>query len=245
MNKQLDDREYNRLKELVDSGRKFHYRNFFFAALSTILLLKDQNESLNLVFDIELPIGILIIALYALSAIFTALTIDISLAVNDYIPFNLNGYVPYNWIILTGRQSPTLQFIYILLPFVISSICLCLTDITISKLATIYIGTMCCFLPSYLDRAAFILDMRTDDKKNKINLSTYLLNWYRIIRLLALLAIAGLIIYNSTLSSDQNCAKFVEKIILWVVSIMITIRVAGAIFYKKIDKIGNKYGFND
>lgn len=247
INSELNDRDYERLIQLVESGRKYHYRNFIFASLVFVFLLKDENENFNMILEVELPIKIIMVFLYFLTIVYTVITIDIYSSTHKVIRTNFNGRIPFNWFVLTGKQTTMLSGLFIVLPLIISYIGIGFSKIPIDKGSLFYLGLFGTFLPKYLKDYAFNLSRKVDDNGNEITLSIYLLYWYRLIRgiiTIALFAIPIFYFFNQDRQPKTIEELFDENIYLWVCLLsLIILRILGEIFHKKINNIGTKYGF--
>ncbi|MBJ7880740.1 hypothetical protein [Gelidibacter salicanalis] len=246
-NTELSDREYERLKHLVESGRKYHYRNFVFAILVLVLLLKDESESLKLVLDVELPVKILMVVLYFLTIIYTVITIDIFSSTYKTILNNFDGEVPFNWFVLTGKLTRLLSGFLLVLPLIICYIGIALSKIPIDKIPLFYLGLFGTFLPGYLKDFAYNVSRKEDSNGKKITLSIYLLFWYRLIRniFFIIFFITPVFYYFNHMEKPLSFSEIWEDnmFILIVFAVLWIMRILGDLFHKKINKIGVKFGF--
>lgn len=244
---ELSDREYERLKNLVESGRKYHYRNFIFASLVLVLLLKDESESLKLVLDVELPVRILMVVLYFLTIIYTVITIDIFSSTYRTIRNHFNGQIPFNWFVLTGKLTRLLSGFLLILPLIMCYIGIALSNIPIDKMSLFYLGLFGTFLPGYLKDFAYKVSRKVDNNGKKITLSIYLLYWYRLIRNIFFMVFFTIPIfyYFNHMDKPLNLSEFWEDnmFMLIVIAVLWTGRILGDIFHKRINRIGVKYGF--
>ena len=143
----MDDKEYDRLKELVESGRKYHYRSFVFAALALVFLTKDLEQNLALFLGIEFPIKYLILFLYFSIIIHTIITIDIFNAVWSPIKNQFDNQIPFNWFILTNKSTTALAVIFLGLPWVICAVSILYSGLNIMSDAIILGGFFSILIP--------------------------------------------------------------------------------------------------
>ncbi|HZV70771.1 MAG TPA: hypothetical protein VFG10_14550 [Saprospiraceae bacterium] len=239
----MEDREYQRLKELADSGRYFHYRNFVFAGLIMVLLIKGQEESLKLFLDIEFPIRLLIIFLYIIIIVFTIITIDIFSSIWKTINLEFNDQIPFNWFILTGYKNRILSGFWITLPWILSSIVIGNSEVDFEKFSLIMVGFFSISLPNYLKEFAFKIVNREDGNGNKLTLSIYLLYWYRLLRNILLICLISYPIFNYFNPQEKIITKWFFYVILISLVVIFVIRILWNFIYKYIDKLGTKLGF--
>lgn len=246
---ELNDREYERLKALVESGKKYHYRNFVFASLVVVLLLKDENEILKLILEVELPVRILMVVLFFITVLYTVITMDIFLSVYKTIRNNFNSSIPFNWFILTGKQTSSLALIWIMLPLIICFIGIAFSKIPIDKGSLFLIGIVGVFFPNHLKEFAYRISRKVDENGKKITLSIYLLYWYRLIRGFLILYIFTIPLYYFFV--DPSFAFSIEEFsndnltLLIGLTSFISLRYLGELLHKKINKIGVRYGFEN
>jgi len=245
----LNDKEYERLKDLVESGKKYHYRNFVFSSLVFILLLKDENETLKLVLEVELPVRILMIVLYFLTIVYTVITIDIFHSIYKVIRTNFEGKIPFNWFVLTGKQTRLFSVFLIFLPLIICYIAIALSKIPIDKGSLFYVGLLGASLPTYLKDFAYKISRKVDSNGKKITLSIYLLYWYRLVRDILIIILFSIPIFYFFDQSEhpRDVNEFINDNIFFCICLgsLLIIRFLGEFLHKKINKIGVKYGFEE
>ena len=246
---ELNDREYERLKSLVESGRKYHYRNFVFASLVFVLLLKDENESLKLILEVELPVRILMVVLYFLTIVYTVITIDIFSSTYKTIRTHFDSEIPFNWFVLTGKQTKLLSGFLLILPLIICYLGIAFSKIPIDKSSLFYLGLFGTFLPTYVKDFAYNISRKVDNNGKKITLSIYLLYWYRLIRNLLFIfffTIPIFYFFNQSGHPKNLNDFFNDNIYVMIfVGFLIIIRIIGDLLHKKINRIGIKYGFEN
>ena len=246
----LNDREYERLKNLVESGRKYHYRNFVFSGLVFVLLLKDENEILKLVLDVELPVNILMIILYFLTIVYTVITIDIFNSIYTVVRTNFEKKIPFNWIVLTGKQTKLLSGFLIILPLIICFVAVALSKIPIDKGSLFFLGLFGISFPSYIKDFTYKISRKVDSNGQKITLSIYILYWYRIIRNIFFLIYFVFPIFYFFNQSGQSIdfnKLYLDNIVFCGIfcGILIIIRILGELLHKKINRIGVRHGFEE
>lgn len=243
----LSDREYERLKDLVESGRKYHYRNFVFASLVVVLLLKDESESLKLILDVELPVRILMVVLYFATIVYTIITIDILKSIYKIIRYNYEDSIPFNWFVLTGKQTRFLSGFWVILPMIICYVGIAYSKIPINKGFLFYFGLFGTFMPTLIKNFAYNISRKVDNNGKKISFSIYLLYWYRFIRNVLFIIFFSLpiVYFFDPSNSHKNINNVFDDYIIVLVSIPIimVVRIIAELFYKKINKFGMKYGF--
>jgi len=244
---ELSDREYERLKSLVESGRKYHYRNFVFASLVLVLLLKDESESLKLVLEVELPVRILMVVLYFLTIIYTVITIDIFSSTYKTVKNNFDGKIPFNWFVLTGKLTRLLSGFLLVLPLIMCYIGIALSKIPIDKMSLFYLGLFGTFLPGYLKDFAYNVSRKVDNNGKKITLSIYLLFWYRLIRNIFFMIFFTIPVfyYFNNMEKSLSFSEIWEDnmFILIVFAVLWVMRILGDLLHKRINKIGVKFGY--
>jgi len=243
----IEDKEYDRLLALIESGRKYHYRNFIFAILVIVLLIKNQNEHLKLVLDVELPVKFIMVILYLLTIVYTVITIDIFKSIWSKIEKNYENKVPFNWFILTGNKTRLFAVISILLPIIICSIGIIFSKIAIDKGALLYFGLFGTALPSYLKDYIHQILKRVDQNGNNITFAIYLLYWFRLIRNLIFISLLLVPIYYFFSQTNPNYKKLFFDNLFFIIfmSSFFVLRLLGEIFHKKINRIGTRFGFEE
>lgn len=243
----MDDKEYQRLKDLIDSGRSYHYKNFIFSSLIAVLLLKDHQENIKLFLDISFPIKHLIVFLYIITIAFTIITLDAFSSAWEKVSVEFVDEVPFNWFVLTGKKNKLLSGIWLILPWMVSSIAVGNSSIEIDKGSLIMLGLFFIAFPSYLKDFAFKVANKVDDVGNKITFSIYMLYWYRLARNIMLIFIPSyyLLTYFNVIVETPN--KWITYLIwlLLVVTYVIRFFWGFAFIYKPIDKYGVRFGFSE
>jgi hypothetical protein len=243
----MEEREYQRLKELIDSGRKFHYMNLVFAGLIITLLFKNVNENLKLFLEIEFPIRNLLIFIYFLTVIYTIVCFDIFSSIWKRVNNEFNEEIPFNWFVLTGNKTRILSIFWIGLPWLISAIGIGFSHLDIDKASIIALGLFSIAIIFDLKKFAYKIANKSDENGNKVTFSIYLLYWYRLLREIFVVVILCISIYTAFNTSliNINPLSIELKITIGVMILLFILRLLGTFkfFYQRIDKFGEKFGF--
>src|SRR5690554_1627348 len=246
----MEEREYFRLKELIESGRKFHYRNFIFCGLLLVLLLKDAEDNLSIFLNIEFPVKDLILFLYLVILIYTSIGIDILTAVWEKSQKDFIGEIPFNWFILSQNTPFNLALFWITFPLILSIVTIGFSDFGDNTLMLTFFGLIALQLPLSLKRYSSRILSKEDENGNKITLSIYFSYWYRLIEPILFIILLGLLLTNIFKYSPTSDIKDSEKveityriITVFIVSFSIffmRIICDSQFIYQLVDKMGTK-----
>lgn len=252
-NTPLTEAEKARLDRLLDSGKRFHNLGFVFAGILIAL------SSLNNFENFSAPFGEIIfpklqssLGLYLLCIILLAISDRYFLMAYPWVLID-DRRPSYDWIVmgLSFERSRFSGFIF-QLPVQIAAIGTAIilgSDTNTSEFASFSVllisGIGLGYLPRSFYYLAHLLDMREDHRGGTVTLSIYLLYWYRMIR--QVLYSFYLFLPTVFIIPQWHSKQFYSLIfyLTMTVGIAYLIRMfcSSKFIYKRIDKLGIKFGF--
>jgi hypothetical protein len=237
----MEDREYDRMKDLINSGREYHNKNFILSGLFIALMFKSPDESIKLLVEVEFPVKLLYLFIYTLVTIFTSITISIYHSVSEHVNNDFKNQMPFNWIVFFNKNTKVFSLILIFSPWIICSIGIYYSPLYISKPSVILTALYIIFFIDYFKNFLYKIVNRIDENDSPLSLSIYMLYWYRILRnfLLIFTIGNGIIVYlNPTPYND-----FYLKMPTIVLASLFILRIIGEFSHKHVDNLGKKIGF--
>ncbi len=240
----MEEREYNRLIQLIESGRKFHYRNFVFAALIFVLSLKDAEESLSLFLNVDFPIKYLQLFLYIVIVVFNFLTIDIYRSIDEKVFKEFKNEVPFNWVVFTGKKNSGLAIIFIITPLILSTGFLIYKDPSDLNVAIILFCIFFSAYPTYLKNFLHFTGNKLHTDGSTMTLSHWIHDVLSFIsgilfRVLLILAIQDLMTDSENFSNSL-------VVVFWLIiglTIVDQIIIISGFISRRINRYGLKHGF--
>ncbi len=252
-NTSLTEAEKVRLDKLLDSGKRFHNFGFIFAGILIAL------SSLNNFENFSAPFGEIIfpkiqssLGLYLLCVISIIISDRYFLMAYPWVSVD-DRRPSYDWVAmgLSFERSKFSGFIF-QLPLQLAAIGAAIilgSDTNTNKLvsfsALLFTGIGLSYLPRSFYYLSHLLNMREDHRGGSVTLSMYLLYWYRAIRqvLYSFYLFLPIILIIPQWQSNQFYLLFIYLTITVGIAYLIRMLCLSKFVYRKIDKIGIKFGF--
>lgn len=239
----MEDREYNRLLNLIESARKYNYWNYIINALMAVLLLKDSESELSLFLELTFQVKYLLIFLFTVSVVFTILSLDILISIWKPINIGFDDEVTFNWFAISGKKSRILSGFWVVLPWIIGAISISLSNVKIDKPTLIILAIIVISYPNYLKEFFFNISKRVDEDGYPITFSIYCLYWYRLFRGIAVTFIMSISIIVFFSNRTIVLSRLNAIYLLTIIILIFLLRLIWEFNHKKIDKWGVKFGF--
>jgi hypothetical protein len=240
----LDAAEQARLDAILEMARKVHYLNLLVAALA-LLLLAPGTESISLpLLQVPLARANAIVPLFLLSILLTAASDRLATQAYRWLPLDPRR-VPFPWHPLgASRTNYWTLTTWVYLPVIVTGIA---ASITLWREA-IGLGLL---IPGFLlagsqrvrDRYGLLVRDRADHRGGPATLSMWLLYLYRMVRNDLMAVVCAASVVGSMPSARAGALKLIGVIVGLLLGLLVCRAMAGALFYRRIDRIGPRWGF--
>lgn len=239
----LDAAEQARLDAVLEMARKVHYLNLLLAALALFLLAPGTDSVSMPLLQVSLPRANAIIPLFLLSILLTAADDRLAMQAYRWLPLDPRR-VPFPWHPLgVSRVNYWTLITWVFVPVIITGIA---ATITLSGEAT-GLGFL---IPGFLlagsqrisDRYGPLVRERADHRGGPATLSMWMLYLYRMARN-SLTAVVCVVSVLAAIPSARARALKVIGVTVGLIFGMMLCRVLGSLLFRRIDRIGPRWGF--